>query len=82
MSRERVHPHFHRQERTDPMTGHTLGDTAGRPWVQEGDADDGLRIYFDSDESRQDYEAIVMEWPERDLRRTLSNDFDEGYDEG
>jgi hypothetical protein len=53
MTPESIHPHFHRQERTDPITGHTLTDTAGQPWVQEGDPDDGLRIYFESEESRR-----------------------------
>lgn len=54
----KIHSHFHRVERTDPITGHTLNHTAGQPWVQEGDADEGLRIYFDSEESRRSYEAI------------------------
>jgi len=35
MTPEKIHPHFHREERTDPITGHTLTDTTGRPWVQE-----------------------------------------------
>jgi len=82
MTPESIHPHFHRQERTDPITGHTLTDTAGQPWVQEGDPEDGLRIYFESEESRRSYEAIPTERPEQDLGRTLSNDVDEGYDEG
>jgi hypothetical protein len=82
MTAERSHPHFERQERTDPITAHTIVDTEGHPWVQEGDPDDGLTIYFDSEDSRRAYEAIPVERPERDLTRTLSNDVDEGYDEG
>ena len=82
MTPEAIHPHFHRQERTDPITGHTLADTTGHPWVQEGDPDEGLRIYFDSEESKRHYEAIQTEHPEQGLPRTLSNDVDEGYDEG
>jgi len=79
---EKIRPHFQRSERTDPITGHTLTDTAGRPSVQEGDPDEGLRIYFESDESRDSYRAIPTEHPEQGLSRTLSNDRDEGYDEG
>jgi len=82
MTPENVHPHFHREERTDPITGHTLIDTAGKPWIQEGDLQDGLRIYFDSEESLRSFEAIQTEHPERDLGHTLSNDYEEGYDEG
>jgi hypothetical protein len=82
MTREKIRPHFQREERTDPITGHTLTHTAGKPWVQEGDPDEGLRIYFDSEESRRSYEAIPTEHPERDLSRTMSNDSGEGYDEG
>jgi hypothetical protein len=42
MTPENVHPHFHREERTDPITDHTLTDIAGKPWIQEGDPDEGL----------------------------------------
>ena len=72
MTPEKIHPHFHRQERTDPITGHTLADTTGQPWVQEGDPDEGLRVFFDSEESRRSYEAIPVEHPEQNLSRTLS----------
>ena len=76
------HPHFDREERTDPITGNTLTSTEGHPWIQEGDPDEGLTIYFESDDSRRRYEAISTESPERDLGRTMSNDLEEGYDEG
>ncbi len=82
MTPEKVHTPFHREERTDPITGHTLTDTEGRPWIQEGDPDAGLRIYFDSKESQSRYESIPIEHPEQGLSRTLSNDSQEGYDEG
>jgi hypothetical protein len=82
MMPEKIHPHFERIERTDPITGHTLSDVEGHPWVQEGDAEEGVRIYFESEESRRTYEGIPTEHPEQDLGRTLSNDQEEGYDEG
>jgi len=79
---EAVHPHFVRGERTDPITGHTLESTEGHPWLQEGDPDEGLTIYFDSEASLRIYASIPTEHPERELSRTLSNDREEGYDEG
>jgi hypothetical protein len=82
MKLEAAHPRFHRVERTDPITGHTNADTSGHPWVQEGDPDDGLTIYFDSEASKSAYQAIPIEHPEQGLGRTMSNNVDEGYDEG
>lgn len=82
MNPETGHTHFHREERTDPITGNTITSTEGHPSIQEGDADEGLTIYFESEDSRRSYEAISIESPERDLGRTMSNDQEEGYDEG
>jgi hypothetical protein len=82
MTYEASHPHFHRVERTDPMTGHTSAETNGLPSVQEGDSRDGLTIYFESEGSKKAYEAIPVQRPEQGLRQTMSNDVDEGFDEG
>ena len=82
MTPETTHPYFHRIERTDPITGHTIEDYQEHPSVQEGDSHDGLTIYFDSESSKSAYEAIAVERPEQGLRHTMSNDVDEGFDEG
>ena len=82
MTPETTHPHFQRIERTDPITGHTIEDTQGHPSVQEGGSRDGLTIYFDSESSKSAYEAIAVERPEQGLGQTMSNDVDEGFDEG
>lgn len=74
-------PHFTREERTDPITGRTIVNTEGHPWIQEGDPDDGLTIYFESEESMRTYAAIPTQRPEQ-LRQTLSNLTDEWIDEG
>ena len=37
-------PHFSREERTDPITGNTIENTEGHPWLQEGDPDNGLNF--------------------------------------
>ncbi len=39
-----------RIERTDPVTGNTLTQTDGRPYLIEGEGPDALKIYFESEE--------------------------------
>jgi hypothetical protein len=77
-----VHPHFERQETTDPITGHTIADTDGHPWVQEGDPDEGLTIFFDSETSMRKYAAIQVERPEHGMHASLDNPLEEGEAEG
>ncbi len=82
MITEQTHPHFDREERTDPISGRTIADTDGHPWIQEGDPDDGLTVYFESEENMRTYAEIPTQHPEQGLRKTLSNDTGEGFDEG
>jgi hypothetical protein len=79
-----VHTHFDRQERTDPITGHTIDDSelGSHPWLQEGDPDDGITIYFDNEETMREYAAIQVYRPEHDMDRSLDNPTDEWIDEG
>jgi hypothetical protein len=77
-----AHVHFDRQETTDPITGHTITHTEGHPWLQEGDPDEGVTIYFDSEESMREYAAIEVERPERGMPHSLDNPTDEWIDEG
>ncbi len=62
-----------RIERTDPVTGKTLSETEGRPYVVEGEGPDTLKIYFESEETKQSYLSVGTEHPEQGLRRTLDN---------
>ncbi|WP_297374857.1 hypothetical protein [Acidiferrobacter sp.] len=62
-----------RIERTDPVTGNTLTQTDGRPYLIEGEGPDALKIYFESEETRRTYQAVGTEHPEQDLGRTLDN---------
>ena len=48
----------------DPMTGNEVQDRAGAPYVLEGSGDDALKVYFESEESRQAYLAILPRVPE------------------
>ena len=40
---------------TDPMTGNEVTDTDNAPFVIEGQDDNALKIYFESEVSRQEY---------------------------
>ncbi len=62
-----------RIERTDPVTGKTLPETEGQPYVVEGEGADTLKIYFESEETKQKYLNVGTEHPEQGLGRTLDN---------
>ena len=40
---------------TDPMTGNEVTETDSAPFIIEGKGDDALKIYFESEASRQEY---------------------------
>jgi hypothetical protein len=40
---------------TDPTTGNEVHDTANVPFVAEGRGDDAIKIFFESEASRQEY---------------------------
>ena len=46
---------MYRIETTDPITGTTLTQLEGRPYVIETDDDDSLVIYFESEHNRDLY---------------------------
>lgn len=70
-----------RTERTDPVTGTTLEQPEGHPYVIEGEGDDALKIYFESEESRQQYLAVGTEHPGKDFSVNLDNPAPEPGDE-
>ncbi|UCC57051.1 MAG: hypothetical protein JSU75_04755 [Gammaproteobacteria bacterium] len=49
---------------TDPMTGNDVVDPENAPFVIEGEGNDALKIYFESQESRQDYLDISVNEPD------------------
>lgn len=79
---EKIHPHFERNERTDPMTGNTITDVEGHPFVIEGEQDEGIKIYFESEETKKEYLEIQEEHPENEMQKTLDNPTDEINAEG
>lgn len=62
-----------RIERTDPVTGQTIEQTDQHPYVVEGEGDDSLKIYFESEDTRAQYLKLGTEHPEQELGRTLDN---------
>lgn len=39
----------------DPMTGNEVTDTGNAPFVVEGEGDDALKLYFESEVSQREY---------------------------
>ncbi len=62
---------------TDPINGFNITDVKNRPHVVEGDSTNDLTIYFETKASRQTYLDMPVEYPERNLSKTLSNPTDD-----
>jgi len=62
---------------TDPINGFNITDLKNRPHVVEGDNASDLTIYFETKASLQTYLDIPVEYPERELSKTLSNPSDD-----
>jgi hypothetical protein len=62
-----------RIERTDPISGKTLENPEGRPFVIEGSGEDALMIYFENEENKQTYLDIAVEHPGEDFTTNLDN---------
>lgn len=62
-----------RTSTTDPITGRDVTDLEHAPFVIEGTGDGALKIYFESEDSRNEYLDIEMEHPGQDLSIDLDN---------
>ncbi len=62
-----------RIERTDPITGHTLTNLEGHPFVMEGVGPNALKIYFDDEVSKKTYLEVMTEHPGTDFTVNLDN---------
>jgi len=56
-----------RIETTDPITGNTIRNPDGHPFVVEGSGEGALKIYFENEDSRRAYLDIEVEHPDKDL---------------
>lgn len=69
---------MHIKTTTDPISGNEVSNPEKAPCVYDGDGDNGLEIYFESEPDRQAYLALG-----KDHRITLqANDIDEFVEEG
>ncbi len=69
-----------RTETTDPISGTTIAQPEGHPFVIEGSGDGALKIYFESEENRRIYLDIDVEHPGRDFKTNLDNPVPMGGD--
>ncbi len=63
---------------TDPITGNDVQNLDDAPCIVEG----GLKIYFESDESKQVYMDIEVEHPGDDFEHSLDNPVSMGPGDG
>lgn len=62
-----------RIETTDPITGNTIDNPEGHPFIVEGTGDNALKIYFESEDSKRAYLDIEVEHPGKDFTTNLDN---------
>ena len=48
----------------DPITGNDVADVEHAPYVVEGQGENALKIYFESEQSRQEYVKILPRLPQ------------------
>ncbi|MEA3276676.1 MAG: hypothetical protein U9Q81_15555 [Pseudomonadota bacterium] len=59
---------------TDPITLHDVPNPEEHPYLFEGDKENGLLIYFESEETRRMYQEMEME-----DRKVVQGDSTEDY---
>ena len=62
-----------RIETTDPISGFTIKNPEGRPFVIEGQGEGALKIYFENEEDKKAYLEIATEHPGEDFTTNLDN---------
>ena len=72
---------LHRVETTDPITRRDVHDLENSPFIVDKGAESELTIYFESEETRQQYMDIPVEHP-IEHRLNLDNPTDIMIDEG
>lgn len=62
-----------RIETTDPITGNTVKNPEGHPFVIEGTGENALKIYFETEASKKEYLEVAVEHPGEDFTTNLDN---------
>ena len=57
---------------TDPISGNDVVDLDNAPYVIEGNGDDALKIYFESEENKASYLEIESKTPQQVLIDTYN----------
>ena len=63
---------------TDPITLRDVNDIEDHPYIYEGDAENGIEIYFESDQTRSDYVSLKP----HDLKILVGDDSEDYVAEG
>lgn len=58
---------------TDPITGNDIPNPESHPFIVDGDGDNALKIYFESEETKRIYLDIPVENPGKDFTTNLNN---------
>jgi hypothetical protein len=69
---------MHIRTTMDPITLHEVANPEEHPCVYEGDGENGLEIYFENEENKQEYLAMEM----ADFKIIQGNDTDDYVAEG
>lgn len=72
---------LHRIETTDPITQRDIADLEGKPYIVEAGQEEDLVIYFESEQTKQQYLDIPVEHP-IEHRLNLDNPVETSIDEG
>ena len=65
-------------ETTDPITGNEVTDLENAPYIVDGE----LKIYFESEASKREFEDIEVEHPGSDFEHNLDNPASMGPGDG
>jgi len=58
---------------TDPITMQDVRDPIRHPFVIEGEGDNALKIYFESEATKKVYQELEVEHPGKDFTVNLDN---------
>lgn len=58
---------------TDPITMRDVPDPTHHPFVIEGEGDNALKIYFESEATKKAYQELEVEHPGKDFTVNLDN---------
>jgi hypothetical protein len=64
----------------DPITGRNIEKPEGHPCIHVADEFHDLTVYFESEQTKQQFMDVQVEHPESEMRHTLDNPTDEIID--